>query len=463
MDWQSLGSVLASIVFLREILHNYLPPQVRDAINRLTKKLFTFFFHPNISIIVEENASGHTNEPYEAIQTYLAPKCYASANVLKLWKGKNSRSHTFSMDSHQKLTDLYKGVPLQWTFHCTQKKSGDQPYSQTYENRYFELSFHRKYRDIVSNSYIPYVITEAEQLAMKNREMKLYVNKISDRYNRLWSSVTLSHPSTLHTLAIDPKLKSEIKDDLTRFVNRKEFYRGVGRSWKRGYLLYGPPGTGKTSLIAAIANFLDFDIYDLELRTVRDNSQLRELLTSTKSKSIIVVEDIDCSLDLTNRRVMEKEKREEKPGQREKTDEAAFTTSLVSLSGVLNFVDGLWSSCGGERIMIFTTNHKENLDPALLRPGRMDKHILLSYCEFEAFKILANNYCGLSGEHPLMKEVEEALRVVQVTPAEIAELFMGSCDDPDLAMETVLEDLQKRQAIKNESLKFNLDFEILRS
>ncbi|KAL4185539.1 hypothetical protein AMTRI_Chr10g6460 [Amborella trichopoda] len=391
MEWQSLGSVLASIVFLREILRNYLPPQVRDAINDMAKKLFTFFFHPNISIIVVEHESDHSNRPYEAIQTYLAPKCYASANVLKLWKGKNSKSHTFSMDSHQKITDLYKG------------NSRDQTSSKTYENRCFELSFHRKYRDFMNDSYIPYVITEAEQLAMKNREMKL-----------------------------------------------KVFYRGVGRSWKRSYLLYRPPGTGKTNWIAAIDNVLGFDIYDLELRTVTDNFQLRELLISRKSKSIIVVEDIDCSLKLMNRRVMEKETRDKKPQQREKTN----TKSRVSLSGVLDFVDGLWSSCGGERIMIFTTNHKENLDPVLLRPGRMDKHILLSYCGFKAFKILAKNYCGLSGEHPLMKEVEEALRVVQVTPGEIAELFMGSCHDPDLAMETVLEDLLKRQASKNESPKF---------
>ncbi|KAL4201113.1 hypothetical protein AMTRI_Chr02g214520 [Amborella trichopoda] len=276
------------------------------------------------------------------------------------------------MDSHQKITVHYKGVILQWSFYCTQKKSGDQPYSQTFENRFFRLSFHRKYREI--------------------KEMKLYVNKINvDYHKRLWSSVTLSHTSTFDT-----------------FANRKEFYRGVGRSGKQGYLLYRPPGTCKPSLIAAIANFLDFDICDLELRTVRDNSQLREFLTSTKSKSIIVVEDIDY----------------EKPGQREKTNEAAFTTSLVNLSGVLNFVDGLWSSCGGKRIRIFATNHKENLDPALLS---------LSYCGFEAFKVLAKNYCGLNEKHPLI------------------------CDDPDLAMDTVLEDLLKRQASDNESPKFIME------
>ncbi|KAJ6367141.1 hypothetical protein OIU77_003506 [Salix suchowensis] len=53
---------------------------------------------------------------------------------------------------------------------------------------------------------------------------------------------------------------------------------------------------------------------------------------------------------------------------------------MTVLSGLLNFIDGLWSSCGDERIIVFTTGHKENPDPALLRPGRMDMHIHMSYC-----------------------------------------------------------------------------------
>lgn len=51
---------------------------------------------------------------------------------------------------------------------------------------------------------------------------------------------------------------------------------------------------------------------------------------------------------------------------------------MVTLSGLLNFIDGSWSWCGEGRIIPFSTNHKEKLDPALLRPGRMDARIHMS-------------------------------------------------------------------------------------
>lgn len=95
-------------------------------------------------------------------------------------------------------------------------------------------------------------------------------------------------------------------------------------------------------------------------------------------------------------------------------------------------MDGLWSSVGDERIIIFTTNHKEKLDPALLRPGRMDVHINMSYCTPCGFRLLANNYLGIT-EHPLMLKAEELISSSKVTPAEIGEQLLKR-DDPELAL-----------------------------
>lgn len=92
---------------------------------------------------------------------------------------------------------------------------------------------------------------------------------------------------------------------------------------------------------------------------------------------------------------------------------------------MLNFIDGLWSSCGDERIIIFTTNNKHRLDPALLRAGRMDMHINMSYCSREGLKVLVSNYLGGEAtKHSTYGEIEELIGEMEVAPAEIAEELM---------------------------------------
>ncbi|KAL0384064.1 UNVERIFIED_CONTAM: AAA-ATPase [Sesamum radiatum] len=109
-------------------------------------------------------------------------------------------------------------------------------------------------------------------------------------------------------------------------------------------------------------------------------------------------------------------------------------------------MDGLWSSCGDERIIIFTTNHKEKLDPALLRAGRMDVHIHMSYCTPCGLKMLATNYLGITG-HPLILEAEGLIASIKVTPAEVGEQLLKS-DDPELALRGLIKFLERKKEIK---------------
>lgn len=98
----------------------------------------------------------------------------------------------------------------------------------------------------------------------------------------------------IDTLAMDFQQKHAIVDDLDRFLRRKKMYKKVGKPWKRGYLLYGPKGTGKSSLVVAMANYLKFDVYDLELGSLCSNSDLMCALRDMSNHSIVVIEDIDC-------------------------------------------------------------------------------------------------------------------------------------------------------------------------
>ncbi|XP_008799441.1 AAA-ATPase At3g50940-like [Phoenix dactylifera] len=467
LDWKSIGSLLATLVFLRSALRDFLPPELYFFLQFLFRRLVAAV-HPTAIIIIDEYDGSSPNELYEAAQSYLGSRCLATAPVVRLSKPRQAPHPIASLPSSHTAVDFFQGVPLRWTSRAVERPSaasnpfllyGHHRSSSAAEHRSLELSFHRRHRNAVHSIYIPHILDEAARLRLKARERRLYTNRAApgeDLY-RLWSSVPFAHPSTFDTLAIEPALKDDLRSDLLRFADRRDHYARVGRTWKRGYLLHGPPGTGKTSLVAAIANLLEFDVYDLELTAVPSNSHLRRLLVSTTPKSVVVVEDIDCSLDLSDR----KKKKKTKPGHEHEPepdlqaaaagghphDVTAYGGGTVSLSGVLNFVDGLWSSCVGERLMIFTTNHPERLDPALIRPGRMDRSIHLSYCRPSAFRVLARNYLDVAEGHQLMPEVDALLQEVKITPADVAEVFMGcDGDGSDAAMRKLVDELRRRKA-----------------
>lgn len=122
------------------------------------------------------------------------------------------------------------------------------------------------------------------------------------------------------------------------------------------------------------------------------------------------------------------------------------------MSGLLNFIDGLWSSCGNERIIIFTTNHKEKLDPALLRPGRMDVHIHMDYCTPAGFRKLATTYLGIKDDK-LFGFIDDLIKSVEVTPAEVAQQLMIKSDDPEAVLHGLIEFLNmKRDKVGEEDV-----------
>ncbi|GLJ55339.1 hypothetical protein SUGI_1187420 [Cryptomeria japonica] len=433
--WSNLGALMASIFFIRTMVKEYLPAELYDHFALLFSRLVKFL-SPYITIVIEENEGMRTSEIYESVQIYLSTRSYSKAKRLKLNKPKNGKAFTFTMDRKQQVTDEFQGIKVWWTFHSRELKQPMHSWSSiSDEKRYFELQFHNRDKTRVFDTYLPHILAESKILELKSRHRKIYTNKGGKGHS--WTPVVFEHPATFETLALDPELKDDIMQDLTRFSQREMYYKKVGRAWKRGYLLYGPPGTGKSSMIAAISNYLHYDIYDLELTEVKSNTELRKLLIATTNKSIIVIEDIDCSLDLTDRNKKHKKESKDEPDPVAGKPENEPPESKVTLSGVLNFTDGLWSCCGSERIIIFTTNHVDRLDPALLRSGRMDKHIHLSFCTFPAFKVLAQNYLGVK-DHPLFQKVEILMEEAQITPAQVSEELMRASDNPAAALEKLI-------------------------
>ncbi|KAG7563897.1 AAA+ ATPase domain, partial [Arabidopsis suecica] len=438
--WGLTGTTVTSFMFFWAIYKQYVPNHLRAYVERYFHKMIgwiSYYVHIKFTEYTDEGLK--RSQAYDSIRNYLASKSTALAKRLKANETKNSKSLVFSMDDHEEIEDEFEGVKVKWYSNVKViQPQSNYGRSSSEERRYFTLSFHRRHRGMIIDTYLDHVLREGKAIGLMNRERKLYTNNTSQEWYPWragkWSNVPFHHPASFETLAMDPVKKEGIKKDLIKFSKGKDYYKKVGKPWKRGYLLFGPPGTGKSTMIAAIANFLDYDVYDLELTTVKDNSELKKLLLDTTSKSIIVIEDIDCSLDLTGQRKKKKEEDEEEDGEdkkeAEKKPKVDEKQSKVTLSGLLNSIDGLWSACSGEKIIVFTTNFVDKLDPALIRRGRMDNHIEMSYCKFEAFKVLAKNYLEIE-THDLYGEIERKLEETDMSPADVAETLMPKSDEED--------------------------------
>ncbi|KAL5072020.1 hypothetical protein RYX36_022907 [Vicia faba] len=455
--WGVIGSKLASILFMWAMVQRYCPHQIHALIEKFSQKLANFFY-PYVEVKFFEYIGDYyrTNEAFTFIEYYLQSK---PTNQAKKLRGESLRkSLVLKMDESQEFHDEFEGINVVWSLRKIVPNTKSVSFYPADEKRYYLLTFHRGNRDLVSETYLNHVLEQGKDIGLSKRQRKLYTNCTSGDSDMRgkWSHVIFDHPSSFETIAMDGKKKKEIVDDLVTFSKGKDYYARIGKPWKRGYLLYGPPGTGKSSLVAAIANFLKYDIYDIELTNVKTNAELRKLLIGITSKSVVVIEDIDCSVDLTGQRKTDSENGNEKDegnDENEKDDKSKVVaasmiqlkaeanrnkTSQVTLSGLLNFIDGIWSASTGERLIIFTTNYVEKLDKALIRRGRMDMHIELSYCCFDGFKMLAMNYMSVE-THPLFDTVRGLLEETNITPADVAENLMPKVANEDV--ETSLERL----------------------
>ncbi|KAI9120149.1 hypothetical protein K1719_008797 [Acacia pycnantha] len=427
--WTQLVSIMGSLMFLSGILKGF-PPfslirgYLRVYINRLTSRL-----SPYVRISISEYSGDR--RAFSAIQTYLSDNSSRRANRLKGNFLRNTQNPlVLTMDDNEEISDEFHGINIWWV---SVFKSHEM---------FLNLTFPKRHRDLITSQYLNHVIEEGKAIAARNRKIRLYTNLPGRGSNRLtsieWKHVLFEHPASFDTLALHPEKKEEIVKDLVKFKNGKDYYAKMGKPWKRGYLLYGPPGTGKSTMIAAMANFLNYDIYDLELTSVENNMMLRKLLIGIESKSIMVIEDIDCSLNFTEKR-KEKKKEKKKPEEEDEDDDYC----KVTLSGLLNFIDGIWSALGGERIIVFTTNYVDKMDPALIRRGRMDKHVELSYCCYESFKVLAKNYLDVESHH-LFGRIEGLFKETEMTPADVAENLMPKSmeDDNESCLKRLIEALE---------------------
>ncbi|KAK9702977.1 hypothetical protein K7432_010975 [Basidiobolus ranarum] len=307
--------------------------------------------------------------------------------------------------------------------------------------------------DVAMNKVIAFIqaTTRAHLIEQKD-------DRVRSRYERAsygWEVVqTLSLTRGLSTVCLDRSNEVLLKHDLDTFLSDKDFYQRIGLPYRRGILLYGKPGTGKTSLINAISSELNRDLYFINLKEIDSDSALNTAFNSVPANQIIVLEDCDTQSKVLHARKHVSSTDEFMKilgpgigfGSGESSNKVGGAEGFFrpfSLSTFLANLDGHSLSDGN--IIIMTTNHPELLDPAVIRPGRMDLKIELGYCSHYQIQnmyssVLENPEAKLD-EKLLKEKVPERL----LPPCEVMTCMVLYRRTPEIIPDKLLELVEKFQ------------------
>ncbi|KAF3569898.1 hypothetical protein F2Q69_00058408 [Brassica cretica] len=295
------GAMLANSFKSRREMQEYLWGLVADARR---------YCSTDMTMVITEVCGDQPNKVFQDAKVYISKHVSTRmSSSIRVFKHEKDVNLTFTVEEEDNVfTHTFQGVELRWVLRCHQ--------IDRTKFRYYELTFPKKAKEMVIRSYLPFVSREAARQRVKTRKL-FYIDGAEK-----WTSVTFNHPSTwialwrkgvelrwilrchqidgtkfrYYELTFSKKAKKMVTRSYLPFVSREAARRRVKTrtTYNRGYLLCGPTGTGKSSLVAAMANYLKADVYDLDLSQVSSSSQLQTLLMETTNTSILLVEDIVC-------------------------------------------------------------------------------------------------------------------------------------------------------------------------
>jgi hypothetical protein len=232
---------------------------------------------------------------------------------------------------------------------------------------------HQKNDKASLDAFITHTLKE---FSRKDERQCIFV--LNDDTLRNWSMIQFNTTKTFDNMFF--KQKNDLKERLEFFQNNENEYKRLGIPYTLGIMFHGDPGTGKTSAIKSIANYTGRHLIIVPLKHIKKIDTLKTIMTSSMisnfnvpfEKRIYVFEEIDCSgwADIIRSRKLKDICDNSACSEDNKSKEPEIQ---VTLGEFLELLDGVVEIPG--RIIIMTTNHPEDVDPAIMRPGRIDMKI----------------------------------------------------------------------------------------
>jgi chaperone BCS1 len=255
-----------------------------------------------------------------------------------------------------------------------------------------------------------------------------------------WQSICTLKNRPLDSVILPTNTAERLVADISAFLNGGEWYRRRGIPYRRGYLFYGLPGTGKSSLVQAVACALQLPLFALNIGSKRlSDESLQDLFAALPERCIILMEDVDAAVRSDASVVAEREPQDADEPALIRTASAEGgnkkdTPEYITLSGLLNVLDGVGAAEG--RVLIMTTNRHHALDSALIRPGRIDLQLEFTAATYEQARTLFARFYDLAPDSPTLDELPRAIDGY-FTMAEMQGIFLEHRDSAEDALRSL--------------------------
>ena len=322
-------------------------------------------------------------------------KTYDYSQVLYYFEDQKVTSYSIDLGSGEMIIKMKDGTQISYVAPNTSQMLSDiSPYVQDYnkahpDNR-MQFNWKRPAETSWLSSMLPMLLTLAIMLLFwwfMMRRLNTTMGDAGKQMNfgkaKIKQMADEKRKTTFADVAGADEEKEELRE-IVEFLKNPRKFNELGARIPKGVLLVGPPGTGKTLLARAVAGEAGVPFFSIsgsdfvEMFVGVGASRVRDLFEQAKKNSpcIIFIDEIDAV------------GRQRGAGLGGGHDEREQT-----LNQLLVEMDGFGANEGV--IMIAATNRPDILDPALMRPGRFDRQIMVGYPDIkgreEILKVHARN------------------------------------------------------------------------